>query len=54
MIDRADSNGDSAVTPDDFYNIMTKKTFVWEADTKIRSDLRPSFYFAHLSLLHLR
>ena len=29
MIDRADSNGDSAVTPDDFYNIMTKKTFVW-------------------------
>ena len=26
MIDRADSNGDSAVTPDDFYNIMTKKT----------------------------
>ena len=28
MIDRADSNGDSAVTPDDFYNIMTKKTFV--------------------------
>ena len=28
MVDRADSNGDSAVTPDDFYNIMTKKTFV--------------------------
>jgi len=28
MIDRADSNGDQAVTPDDFYNIMTKKTFV--------------------------
>ena len=28
MIDRADSNGDAAVTPDDFYNIMTKKTFV--------------------------
>ena len=27
MIDRADSNGDSAVTMDDFYNIMTKKTF---------------------------
>ena len=28
MVDRADSNGDSQVTPDDFYNIMTKKTFV--------------------------
>ena len=27
MIDRADSNADSAVTMDDFYNIMTKKTF---------------------------
>ena len=27
MIDRADSNGDGAVTMDDFYNIMTKKTF---------------------------
>ena len=30
MVDRADSNGDSQVTPDDFYNIMTKKTFVWD------------------------
>ena len=29
MIDRADSNGDSMVTMDDFYNIMTKKTFAW-------------------------
>jgi Ca2+-binding EF-hand superfamily protein len=27
MIDRADSNGDGAVSMDDFYNIMTKKTF---------------------------
>jgi len=27
MIDRADSNGDGAVTLDDFFNIMTKKTF---------------------------
>ena len=27
MVDRADSNGDSCVTMDDFYNIMTKKTF---------------------------
>jgi centrin-1 len=27
MVDRADSNGDGAVTLDDFYNIMTKKTF---------------------------
>ena len=29
MIDRADSNGDAAVSLDDFYNIMTKKTFAW-------------------------
>ena len=28
MVDRADSNGDSAVTSDDFYNSLTKKTFV--------------------------
>ncbi len=27
MIERADSNGDQQVTADDFYNIMTKKTF---------------------------
>lgn len=27
MIDRADSNSDSLVSADDFYNIMTKKTF---------------------------
>jgi len=27
MIERADSNGDHSVTMDDFYNIMTKKTF---------------------------
>ena len=27
MVDRADSNGDGAVSFDDFYNIMTKKTF---------------------------
>lgn len=27
MVDRADSNGDSLVSADDFYNIMTKKTF---------------------------
>ena len=30
MIDRADSNGDGAVTLDDFFNIMTKKTFAWK------------------------
>ena len=29
MVERADSNGDGAVSMDDFYNIMTKKTFVW-------------------------
>ena len=27
LVDRADSNGDGAVSMDDFYNIMTKKTF---------------------------
>ena len=27
MIDRADSNGDGGVSMDDFYQIMTKKTF---------------------------
>ena len=27
MIERADSNTDQQVTADDFYNIMTKKTF---------------------------
>merc|ERR1719230_1498417 len=27
MIDRADANGDGAITMEDFYNIMTKKTF---------------------------
>ena len=29
MIERADSDGDGLVTLEDFYNIMTKKTFVW-------------------------
>ena len=27
MIERADSDGDGNVTFEDFYNIMTKKTF---------------------------
>ena len=27
MVDRADSNGDGGVSADDFFNIMTKKTF---------------------------
>ena len=27
MIERADSNGDGAVTMDDFYNFMTKRTY---------------------------
>jgi len=27
MIERADSNGDGQITQEDFYNIMTKKTF---------------------------
>jgi Ca2+-binding EF-hand superfamily protein len=29
MIRRADSDNDGQVTLDDFYNIMTKKTFAW-------------------------
>ena len=29
MIERADSNNDKVVSMDDFYNIMTKKTFAW-------------------------
>ena len=29
MIERADSDGDGNVTPEDFYNIMTKKAFPW-------------------------
>ena len=28
MIERADSDGDGNVTPEDFYNIMTKKAFL--------------------------
>lgn len=27
MIERADANGNGQITPEDFYNIMTKKTF---------------------------
>jgi hypothetical protein len=29
MIERADSNNDKVVTQEDFYCIMTKKTFAW-------------------------
>ena len=29
MIERADSDNDGLVTFEDFYNIMTKKTFAW-------------------------
>jgi Ca2+-binding EF-hand superfamily protein len=29
MIERADSTGEGKVTFEDFYNIMTKKTFAW-------------------------
>ena len=32
MIERADSNGDGAVSMDDFYSIMTKKTFTWRVN----------------------
>jgi Ca2+-binding EF-hand superfamily protein len=29
MIERSDTDGDGLVSFDDFYNIMTKKTFAW-------------------------
>ena len=29
MIERADSSGEGKVSLEDFYNIMTKKTFAW-------------------------
>lgn len=29
MIERADTDGDGMVTLEDFYAIMTKKTFAW-------------------------
>ena len=29
MIERADSDGDGYVTFEDFYSILTKKTFAW-------------------------
>ena len=29
MIERADGDHDGLVTLEDFYNIMTKKTFAW-------------------------
>ena len=30
MIDRADQNGDGVISFEEFYNIMTKKTFAWK------------------------
>ena len=30
MIERADSDGDGYVTFEDFYSILTKKTFAWK------------------------
>lgn len=35
MIERADSDGDGFVTFEDFYNILTKKTFAWFFNTLI-------------------
>ena len=29
MIERADATGEGKVSLEDFYNIMTKKTFAW-------------------------
>ena len=36
MIERADSDADGMVTLQDFYNIMTKKTFAWNYLHKIK------------------
>ena len=36
MVERADSDGDGLVTLEDFYNIMTKKTFAWNYLHKIK------------------
>ena len=38
MVERADSNGDGAVSMDDFYNIMTKKTFTWRVSLTFRRE----------------
>ena len=35
MVERADSDGDGLVTLEDFYNIMTKKTFAWKINIYI-------------------
>jgi len=29
MVERADSDGDGYISFEDFYNILTKKTFAW-------------------------
>lgn len=35
MIERADTDGDGKVNFEDFYQIMTKKTFAWILHQKI-------------------
>ena len=37
MIERADSDNDGLVSLEDFYNIMTKKTFAWLFKIKIKN-----------------
>jgi hypothetical protein len=37
MIERADTDGDGLVSLDDFYNIMTKKTFAWNVNIIYKS-----------------
>ena len=44
MVERADSNGDGAVSMDDFYNIMTKKTFTWRVSLTFISINQVSFW----------
>ena len=46
MIERADSNNDKVVTMDDFYNIMTKKTFAW-TNNALNAPFAKTIAFVH-------
>ena len=48
MVERADSDGDGLVTLEDFYNIMTKKTFAWNYLHKIKLRMNLKIYFNFL------
>ena len=54
MIERADSDNDGLVTFEDFYNIMTKKTFAWGGFTfRIESFMSNySFFIKHNYLIN--